>query len=156
MKHFFQKRVIISSICLLVGILIGGFLFGNTYRRSFLSISDCGGTCFNQNELWGLLASVGVQRFERIIPQVVKETPKTVVFESPVKLAPNHYIVIPKKDIKNSAELNAEDMEYIIDIHKAIAAVIQEKNLQKYQVFTNGPGYQHITYLHYHILAQEE
>jgi histidine triad (HIT) family protein len=101
----------------------------------------------------GLLASVGVQRFSALAPKVVKETDKTIVIEHPSPTARLHYLVIPKRDIKNAGELADADGEYIIDAFKVAREIIREQNLTDYRLTTNGPGFQSATYLHFHLTA---
>jgi histidine triad (HIT) family protein len=78
-----------------------------------------------------------------------------VVIEPPIKKAPIHYVIIPKKDIKNIADISEADTEYIMDAYAVIRDIIQEEGLKEYKVYTNGPGYQSVNYLHFHILAEE-
>ena len=79
-----RVRVIVLMLAaLLVGVILGGYLFSDTRPRSFLALNRCEGTCLQANELLGLAASVGVQKFSGFAPSVVKETDKTIVIESP-------------------------------------------------------------------------
>ncbi len=89
-----------------------------------------------------------------LLPSVVKETDKTLVVEHPSPEARIHYLVIPKRDIKNIAELADEDREHFIDAFNVIREIVREKNLVAYRVVTNGPGYQGVTYLHFHLTAR--
>lgn len=139
-----------------VGILAGGYLFAKTQPRSFLSFQRCEKSCFSTNELLGLLASVGIQRFQHFIPRVVYETDKTIAIENPEPQAPIHYIIIPKKDIKNPATMTDLDKEYLVDAYATIQKLIRDKNLTKYKILTNGPGYQTVTYLHFHLIAPKQ
>jgi histidine triad (HIT) family protein len=138
---------------LVIGIVIGGYLFANTQPRSFLALNRCEGTCLHANELLGLLTSIGIQRFPALIPSIVKETDKTIVVEHPSPQARIHYLVIPKRDIKNIGELSDTDSDYLIDAFKVMRELIKEKNLSDYRVVTNGPGYQGVTHLHFHFMA---
>jgi histidine triad (HIT) family protein len=138
---------------LLIGIILGGYLFSHTQPRSFLALNKCEGTCLQQKELLGLLTSVGIQRFSSFAPAVVKETDKTIVIEHPRPQARIHYLVIPKKDIKNIAELSESDREYLVDMFAVMREIITEKNLVDYRIVTNGPAYQGVTYLHFHLTA---
>ena len=126
----------------------------DTRPRSFLALNKCDGTCLNANELLGLLTSVGIQRFSALVPSVIKETDKTVVIESPSPQARIHYLVIPKRDIKNIGELSDSDAEYLVDVFKVMSEIIREKNLVDYQVITNGPGFQSVSYLHFHLIGR--
>lgn len=151
-----MKRLRIAALmlaALLVGVILGGYLFSDTRPRSFLALNKCEGTCLQANELLGLAASVGVQKFSALAPSVVKETDKTIVIEHPSPQARLHYLVIPKKDIKNIAELSDADGEYLLDAIKLAGKIIREKNLTNYRITTNGPGYQSATYLHFHLTA---
>lgn len=139
---------------LLLGVILGGYLFSNTRPRSFLALNNCAGTCLRTNELLGLATSVGLQKFSGLIPSVVKETDKTLVIESPNPQARLHFLLIPKKDIKNIAELSDEDKEFLMDVFKVAGEIIREKNLLNYRIATNGPGYQTATYLHFHLIAE--
>jgi len=148
------KTLLLMLLALSIGIIIGGYLFSRTQPRSILALNNCGGTCYGANELLGLLASVGIQKFPALLPSVIKETDKTIVIEHPAPEARIHYLVIPKKDIKNIGELSDADRESLIDAFRVVAELIKEKDLVNYRVTTNGPGYQTATYLHFHLTAR--
>src|SRR5215207_4636846 len=98
------KPLVLILLTLLVGIVIGGYLFSDSQPRSFLAIHKCQNACLQPNEFVGLLASVGIQKFPMLIPSVRAETEKTVVIEHPAPEARIHYLIFPKKDIKNIAD----------------------------------------------------
>lgn len=148
------KAILLILAALLIGILIGGYLFSDSQPRSFLALHKCQGTCLQPNELAGLLASVGIQKLPGLIPSVVAETDKTLVIEHPRPEARRHYVILPKKDIKNFADVTQADEEYLLDSFKVIRELVKEKQLNHYRVVTNGPGFQGVTYLHFHLLAQ--
>ena len=141
-------------LSLLLGVVLGGFLFSHTQPRSFLALHRCQNTCLQPNELIGLLTSVGIQNFSSFIPSVVAETEKTIVVEHPAPEARIHYLVFPKRDIKNIADVSEADEEYVADAIRVMGEIIRERNLVRYRVVTNGPGYQAVTYLHFHLIAQ--
>lgn len=95
-----------------------------------------------------------MQRFPALIPSVVKESDRTIVIEHPAPEARLHYVVIPKRDIKNIAELSDADRDSLIDVFNVVRDIVKEKNLVDYRVVTNGPGYQGVTYLHFHLIAK--
>lgn len=150
------KSLLYCIVCLFVGIGMGGYLFSDTQPRSFLAIHECNKTCLDPNEILGLLGSIGVQKVPGAIPFVEKETEKTIAIESPIKNAPIHYVIIPKRDIKDIADISQEDMGYVIDMYAVIRELVREKNLTRYKVYTNGPGYQHVNYLHFHLLSDDQ
>jgi hypothetical protein len=148
------KRIGSVLLALLIGVLAGGYLFSDTRARSFLALNNCEGSCLQPNELVGLLTSVGIQRFPSLLPGVVKETAKVIVMEHPSPHARLHYLVIPKQDVKNIGELSDADREYLFESFAVMSEIIKEKNLVDYQIITNGPGYQGVTYLHFHFIAR--
>ena len=141
-------------ISLVLGVVIGGYLFSDTQPRSFLAIDRCQSTCLQPKDLIGLLASVGIQNLPGLIPSVVAETERTIVVEHPAPQSRTHYLVFPKRDIKNIGDLSTSDEEYVVDAFKVMSEIVREKNLSNYRVVTNGPGYQAVTYLHFHLMAQ--
>ena len=149
-----RVRVILLMLAaLVVGVILGGYLFSDTRPRSFLALNRCEGTCLEANELLGLAASVGLQRFSRLAPSVMKETDKTIVIEYPGPHVGHHYLVIPKKDFKNIADVPDADREYLLDSLNVAGEIIRERHLVNYALTTNGPGYQTATYLHFHLTA---
>jgi len=149
-----RTRVIaLVAVGFVLGIVVGGYAFANSRPRSFLALRNCQNTCLKSNELLGLLTSVGVQRLGGLAPKVIKETDKTIVIEHPQPQAPLHYLVIPKKDFKNVADLDETGREYVDDAFAVMGEIIREKNLVNYRVTTNGPGYQTMTYMHFHLMA---
>lgn len=147
------KKAVILLIIFVAGIITGGCLFKDVQPRSFLRINDCDKNCLNPNELLGLIGSVGIQHLPGLMPFIVKETDKTVVIDSPIHETPIHYVIIPKKDIKDAGDISETDKEYLIDAYAVIGEIIREKNLRQYKIYTNGPYYQTVTYLHFHLLA---
>ena len=143
---------VLSLFTFIVGFLFGGFLFADSKPRSLLSIFSCG-NCLAPNDVAGLFASVIVQKMPLLIPNVIVETDKTIVFKHPRPIYRIHYIFVPKKDIKNIGELTDEDSEYIIDLFSAIVVIVNKSGLKNYRLWTNGPGKQDVTYLHFHLGA---
>lgn len=137
----------------MAGILIGGYLFADTRPRSVLALNRCEKTCLQPNELAGLIASVGIQRLP-FIPSVVMETDRTIVIKHPSPESRIHYVIIPKKDIKNLGEVSMEDREYLLDAFAVVSKIVKEQHLEQYRVVINGPAYQSVTYLHFHLMAR--
>ena len=148
------KLVLLLMASLLFWATLGAYLFTDTRPRPVLALRNCDGNCFRPNELVGLLASVGIQRFSGLLSAVVKETDKTIVIEQPGAHTGVHYLVIPKKDIRNVGDLSDSDREYLVDAFAVMSEIIREQNLTDYQIMTNGPGYQTAAYLHFHFVAR--
>jgi histidine triad (HIT) family protein len=147
------KTVLAFSTVLILGIVIGGYLFSQSQPRSFLSISNCR-HCLRGNDLAGLLVSSGIQKFPHLIPSIILETVKTIAIKIPDKHARYHYVILPKKDIKNIGELTDADAPYLTDAFFVIRKIIEDKKFSKYYLFTNGPDFQKVTYLHFHLIAE--
>ncbi len=150
MKKFKLPFLILASVC--VGIVIGGYLFSQSQPRSFLAIRNCE-RCLSPSDLAGLLGSVVIQKFPGLIPFVVHETDKTIAFKLPFYRAKAHYIIVPKKDIKDVGDISEEDVPYLADAFFVMGRIIRENKLVNYRMETNGPGYQNVTYLHFHLVA---
>jgi hypothetical protein len=147
------KRALGGVVCLALGLVSGGVLFSQSQPRSVLAIHHCQ-QCLDLNELAGLLASVGIQMFPGLLPSVVFETDRTIAIQVPSVKQGVHYVIVPKKDIKNVGEFSAEDAPYLIDIFAVVQHLITDKALSSYRVITNGPGFQDVTYLHFHLVAK--
>jgi hypothetical protein len=135
------------------GITVGGILFRGSGPRSRLSIRECR-NCLNTSEAAGLLASVVIQKMPAIIPHVLVETDRTIVFRHPRPKHRVHYLFVSKKDIRNIGELTDDDKDYIIDLFSTVVAVLNKQRITNYTFWTNGPGKQDIAYLHFHLGAE--
>ena len=164
-----SKIILASLFFLLVGIVIGGYLFNQSQPRSFLSLNRCQ-DCLSPKDLAGLLASVGIQKLPSLIPFVVLETDKTIVIKNPLPEARGSspfspvkarrpditldYIIIPKKDIKDIGQISKEDAPYLLDAYIVARDIIEKEKLSNYRIYTNGPGFQDVTYLHFHLTGK--
>ena len=150
--------VLFSLAVLATGIGIGGFLFADTIARPFISFEQCKENCFKTNQLAGLLASVGIQKAGDLLPKVIMETDKTLVFDVQYPYPPDkiHYAVVSKKDIKDIAQMTQEDAAYVSDAYLVMAQIARDHGRAKYRVITNGPGYQEVAYLHFHLVIDRD
>ncbi len=118
-----------------------------------MAINRCQ-NCLTHEDLLGLIASVGIQKVPSLMPFVVFETDKTVVIKHPFPQERIHYLIIPKKDIKDIGEISEADTRYLTDFFLVVRGIIEQEKLSKYRFYTNGPGYQEVTYLHFHLVAE--
>jgi len=88
------------------------------------------------------------------MPFKVFETDKTVVIKHPFSSDRIHYVIIPKKDIKNIGEISEANAQYLTDAFFVARWIIEREKLSKYSFYTNGPGSQDVTYLHFHLVAE--
>jgi hypothetical protein len=148
------RRTLLLVAVLLLGFVLGAYLFSNTRPRTFVAIRNCEGNCLRPDELSGLVASVGIAKFSKLLPGIVKETDKTIVLEQQASAPHVHYVVIPKHDIKNIGDLAESDRDYLLDAFYVMSELVREKKLTEYQISSNGPGYQTVTYLHFHLTGR--
>ncbi len=148
-----RRLILVGSVAFVVGILVGGYLFSESQPRSFLALRECGGSCYRLEDVLGLLASVGIQRTPELIPRVTKETDRCIAVAYPFDRSRYHMVIFPKKDIRNIADITEADQPYLMDCFEVIRALVVENGLRDYRVYTNGPGEQEVTYLHFHLEA---
>lgn len=147
-------RLLPVVIALVAGVTLGGYLFSNSQPRSFLALSKCD-HCYGANDLAGLLASASIQKSPALTVLAVKETDRCVAIEHPLPKQKYHFIVFPKKDIKDIADVSVDDQGFVFDCLAIIRALVIENGLRNYRVETNGPARQHVTYLHFHLLSND-
>ncbi len=136
-----------SLLLFALGLLLGLFLAKDTRPRHLLQLSYC-----NSQALWaGKLAAIVVPQYPGLIPKVVLETDKTLVFKHPFPQHKQHLILVPKKDIPNIGEVSAQDSLYIVDLLACLATLLAERKIEDYCLWTNGPGKQDVAYLHFHL-----
>lgn len=149
------RRFGIFLLCLVLflgGVALGGYLFRGTQPRSFLSPERCRERCWDQAELLGLIGSVIVQRNPKLLPNVLYETDKSVAIDYPLDHIGNHFVVIPKKDIRNIGEVSEGDEAYLLDAFAVIGQLAKDRNIRSYRVVTYGPERQDVSYLHFHLV----
>lgn len=150
-----MKKLFLVFVGLALGIVIGRYLMAGIRPRSFLAVKNCE-QCWQPNEIAGLLTAVGITKTPSLVPavvEVVKETDKTIVIQHPFPKARIHYVILPKKDIKDLADLTIEDQAYVIDALAVTGQIVREQKLRNWHLTTNGPGYQSVRYLHFHLTA---
>ncbi|MGH7724470.1 MAG: HIT domain-containing protein [Candidatus Eiseniibacteriota bacterium] len=147
-------RYVAVVLAFLLGIALGGWLFSDTQPRSFLAVGRCT-NCWTLEDLAGLVGSVVMQRMPRALPAIEIETDRSVAIRSPLAEGRTHYVIIPKRDIRNVGELATGDEAYLIDAYAVIGRLIWDKGLRNYRVFTRGPGGQSVTLLHFHLISND-
>ncbi|MDT4946110.1 MAG: histidine triad family protein [Pseudonocardiales bacterium] len=90
----------------------------------------------------------------RVPAKIVREDDDTVVFEDINPQAPLHVLVIPKKHIRDIAELSG-DPETAVALLRSIRAVVEERGLSDFRtVFNTGAeAGQSVFHVHAHVLS---
>ena len=135
------------------GVACGGYLFSQTTPRSFLAVGDCQGRCYNPNELAGLVASAAILRAPFLIPGVVIESDTCLAIRHPKPEAKFHYVLFPKHDTRNITTLASDDTRYVMGCFALARELVARDNITAYRLQTNGPAFQDIAYLHFHLIA---
>ncbi|MBL7662715.1 HIT domain-containing protein [bacterium] len=142
-------------IGLVLGLGSGVYLFSDTCIRQFVPTEACNKNCWTPAKITGFITSVWAQKLPSgTIPDLVYETDKSIMIKHPFPSAPIHYVIFPKKDIKEVGDFSQDDLTYIEDAYAVMGRYIREEKYHGYKIFTNGPGYQHIGYLHFHLMAR--
>ncbi len=141
---------IVAIITFTLGLLLGWAVNRATRQPAATMLAACG-RCLEPHELAGLIASVVVPNLHGMIPGVVYETDKTIVFKHPRPKHRIHYILVPKRDIKNIGELSHADKEFLLDLFDTLVVVINKEQLRDYRLWSNGPAKQDVAYLHFHL-----
>ncbi len=150
-----MKRVWLTAVVmLLVGMLIGSYITRDVQPRSFLAVDRCT-YCLESKDFLGLVAAVGIKLVPELVPSIVLETDQTIAFQHPNPEARTHIVVVLKRDIKHAADLTAEDRDSLADAYAVMGQIVRDQKLEQYRIITNGPGYQSVTYLHFHLLSKD-
>ena len=147
------KYPLIGSALFAAGLAAGGWTFSKTIPRTFLMTRDCGDTCLRRNEVYGVIASIGLQRFPGLVPGVVMESDTCLAIRHPKPDMRVHYVLFPKHDTKNVSTLTDADVPYVLGCFAMTRSLVERDGLKAWRVSTNGPGVQEIAYLHFHLLA---
>ena len=146
-----RRTALIALFAFFAGLVIGGLAFVNSQPRSFLAVSDCSSTCYRPSDLLGLLASAGIQVAPNWLPGIVRQSDQCVAITHPFPESRFHFVIFPKKDIKDIADVSVEDQAVLMDCIAMIRALVSTYGLSQYKVVTNGPRLQHVRYLHFHL-----
>lgn len=145
-----SKQWAVGFLFFAVGLSLGVYFTRDVRSRPIYQPVPCH-YCWGPNELAGAMTSALIQHAPGILPKVIMETEKTIVIDYPGQTIGRHYIVFPKKDIKDVTDLSIYDKEYLYDAYQVMSYLLREKNIYNYRIGTNGPGLQDIRYLHFHL-----
>jgi histidine triad (HIT) family protein len=148
------KMLVLAGVLFLGGLAAGAYLFSKSLPRSFLATASCGDHCYSASEIAGLMTSAAVLRAPFVVPGVVLESDTCLSIRYPKPKARIHYVLFPKRDVKNIATLTPEDIPYVVGCFAMVRELVLRDNLKTYEVYTNGPGKQEIAYLHFHLTAE--
>jgi Scavenger mRNA decapping enzyme C-term binding len=149
-----MRRALLVLSVFLAGLLAGGYLFHQSLPRSFLALHACDDQCFRLKDLAGLLASAGIQTAPGLLPFLAGESNRCVAVRHPMPEGRYHMVYLPKRDLRNVLELTDQDMPCLADCLALAREDARRAGVRKYRLITNGPGLQHVTYMHFHVVAK--
>ena len=150
-----MKRALGLLLVFLLGAVLGGWFFAGTKWRPFL-VPAGAGKGLDREELLGLVGSIAVRRAPQTLPDVLMTTRYSVAFVSPWPEARTHIIIVPRRDIKDLADLRKGDEPYLVDAVAVAGRLARMRGLRHWQFFTRGPGEQTVRYLHFHLVSNEK
>jgi len=137
-----------------LGVALGGWFFAGTKWRPFL-VPAGAGKGIDADEMRGLLGSIAVRRVPQSLPDVVMTTKYSIAFVSPWPEAKTHFVIVPRRDIKDLGDLRKGDEAYVVDAVAVAGRLARTYGLRRWQFFTRGPDEQTVRYLHFHLVSNE-
>jgi diadenosine tetraphosphate (Ap4A) HIT family hydrolase len=113
---------------------------------------------WNPKDILGLIGSAGIRNLSGHlddIPLVILETDRTFVLSVSSSKSNVHYVLVPKKDIRDASQITGEDAAYLVDIFLTARQLIEKNKLKNYRIYTNGSGLQMVGYLHFHLIGKK-
>ena len=107
----------------------------------------------------GLVGSAGIRALAghlTLLPKVILETDKSFGLEVSGPKTHAHYVIVPKKDIRDSGRITQDDGSYLTDIFLTARVLVERENLRAYRIYTTGAGLQSVGYLHFHLVGRRE
>ncbi len=91
------------------------------------------------------------------IPAVIEyDNEHAIVFKDLEPLAPEHYLIVPKKHIPSFLDFGKGDEEIITGMVGLAQVIIKDKKLEnEYRLRFNGGKAQHVPHVHWHLLGKK-
>jgi diadenosine tetraphosphate (Ap4A) HIT family hydrolase len=110
--------------------------------------------CWRPADVAGLAASVLVQNDPAWLPSVLAETEACVAVQHPRPEGRLHAVLLPKRDVRNVLEITAADQPFVFGCLALGRKLAEDAAARNWRLVTNGPHLQHVTYLHFHLIAK--
>lgn len=152
------KLIIVVVLFFAVGVLLGAAAIHRPITNTQLELPPARKP-WNPKDIMGIIGSLGIRTFAghlEKLPFVVLETDKIFALKIPTDKRMVHYVLVPKKDILDIGRISADDEPYLMDIFLTARELVEKKGLYKYRFYTNGPGFQTVGYLHFHLVGKPQ
>jgi histidine triad (HIT) family protein len=154
MKKFAFIATIVFS--LIVGFLLGAAAIHRPIANAPVELPPAREP-WNPKDLLGVIGSLGIRALAGHLdklPLVVLETDRTFALTIPTAKSKAHYVLVPKKDIRDIGEISPADEPYLMDVFLTARRLVEKEGLYDYYIGTNGPGRQTVGYLHFHLRGE--
>ena len=148
-----MRRVAPYILTLLLGVVIGGFLFSKAIKRSLLAVQSCDEECPSQRILPVFWAR-GIQHAPTLLPFYEAQSKECIAVRHPKLEGRFHLVFLPKRDVRNVLELTQEDVPFLVGCLVLAREQVAKAGVRNYRFVTYGPELQHITYFHFHVIAK--
>jgi len=150
-----RRKWAVWLLIFLLGFTAGGYAMRDVQPRSFLAADRCN-HCWSPSEIAGLVGAIVMQRAPGLVPLVVLETDRTIAIRLPtMSRAPEHFVIVPKRDIRDAAHVAQGDEPYLADAFAVIGQLVRDRGMRHYHVISAGPGEQSVAYLHFHLVGTQ-
>src|SRR5690349_17142193 len=105
------RAAIVLSVTFLIGILVGAALIHRPIPNAPVELPPARHP-WNPKDILGLVGTLGIRGMAghlESIPGVVMETDRTFAIAVPDRWNRVHYVLVPKKDIRDVGQISAED-----------------------------------------------
>lgn len=109
---------------------------------------------FAKSPAGDFLVGITFSKFSKLIPvKRVKENDKVIAFYHPKPFWENHIVIVPKKQIKKITYITDEDKNYIFEVFKVAAEIVEELGWEEkgYSIMANGGKRQEVNQIHFHL-----
>ena len=139
----------------LVGFLLGAAMIHRPIPKAPVELPPARAP-WNPKDVLGLLGSLGIRAMAghlESIPRVVVETDRTFAITIPDRWNRVHYVLVPKKDIRDVGQITPEDQAYLTDLFLVARRLAEKDSLKGYRLYTNDRDLQTVAYLHFHLVG---
>ena len=147
---------VVIFITLLAGVILGAAMIHRPIPNAPVELPPVRHP-WNPKDVLGLLGSIGIREFAghlENIPHIVLETDRTFAIEVPDRWGRVHFVLVPKKDIRDVGQITAEDQAYLTDVFLTARHLAEKERLYGYRLYTNDRHLQSVAYLHFHLIGR--
>lgn len=151
-----MRAAVVLSVTFLIGILLGAALIHRPIPNAPAELPPAREP-WNPKDVLGLVGSLGIRAMAghlEWIPGVVMETDRTFAIAVPDRWNRAHYVLVPKKDIRDVGQISAEDQPYLTDVFLMARRLAVKEGLTSYRLYTNDRSLQTVAYMHFHLVGR--